>query len=121
MSKPKSILIKAAVAIAMAVTAYLALLSFPQPLFAYSFPRIISFSIPITIPKRRRRACPASAAAKLATSPLYSANQTYDIFICNARWRQRLFLTETTESEVLPHIHSPRTFSPQLEHRETTS
>ena len=30
---------------------------------------------------------------KLAKSPLYSAAQKHQIFICNARWRQRLFFT----------------------------
>jgi hypothetical protein len=29
--------------------------------------------------------------AKLATSPLYSARERHAAFICNARWRQRLF------------------------------
>ncbi len=31
--------------------------------------------------------------AKLATSPLYSAAQKHSVFICNARWRQRIFFT----------------------------
>lgn len=31
------------------------------------------------------------AQAKLTTSPLYSAEQNHQIFICNARWRQRIF------------------------------
>lgn len=31
--------------------------------------------------------------AKLAKSPLYSAEQHHSVFICNARWRQRLFFT----------------------------
>lgn len=31
--------------------------------------------------------------AKLATSPLYSAEQKHQVFICNARWRQRIFFT----------------------------
>lgn len=31
--------------------------------------------------------------AKLTTSPLYSAAQKHLVFICNARWRQRLFFT----------------------------
>lgn len=35
----------------------------------------------------------ALAEAKLARSPLYSAEQQHLIFICNARWRQRLFFT----------------------------
>ncbi len=33
------------------------------------------------------------AEAKLATSPLYSSLQNHQIFICNARWRQRFFFT----------------------------
>ena len=33
------------------------------------------------------------AEAKLATSPLYFPQQTHQIFICNARWRQRIFFT----------------------------
>ena len=33
------------------------------------------------------------AEAKLATSPLYSAAQKHQIFICNSRWRQRIFFT----------------------------
>lgn len=32
-------------------------------------------------------------AAKLTASPLYSAGQTHAVYICNARWRQRLFFT----------------------------
>jgi len=31
--------------------------------------------------------------AKLAKSPLYAAEQKHQIFICNARWRQRIFFT----------------------------
>lgn len=31
------------------------------------------------------------AEAKLAQSPLYSPEQKYEVFVCNAAWRQRLF------------------------------
>ena len=31
--------------------------------------------------------------AKLANSPLYAAEQKHLVFICNARWRQRIFFT----------------------------
>jgi len=33
------------------------------------------------------------AQAKLAASPLYSAQERHTAFICNARWRQRIFFT----------------------------
>ena len=33
------------------------------------------------------------AEAKLKTSPLFSSEQKHLVFICNARWRQRLFFT----------------------------
>ena len=33
------------------------------------------------------------AEAKLATSPLYTSEQNHQIFICNSRWRQRIFFT----------------------------
>ncbi|MBO0863348.1 MAG: hypothetical protein J2P21_33615 [Chloracidobacterium sp.] len=33
------------------------------------------------------------AEAKLAKSPLYVADQKHLVFICNERWRQRLFFT----------------------------
>jgi hypothetical protein len=35
------------------------------------------------------------AEAKLANSPLYSPAQNHQIFICNARWRQRIFFTHS--------------------------
>lgn len=35
----------------------------------------------------------ALAEAKLAQSPLYATSQKHLVFICNARWRQRLFFT----------------------------
>ncbi|MDX2043534.1 MAG: hypothetical protein SF097_20115 [Acidobacteriota bacterium] len=31
--------------------------------------------------------------AKLMTSPLYLAEQKHEVFVCNARWRQRIFFT----------------------------
>jgi hypothetical protein len=34
------------------------------------------------------------AEAKLAGSPLYSGQQVYNIYLCNARWRQMLFFNK---------------------------
>jgi hypothetical protein len=96
MSKPKSILIRTAVVIAMAVTAYLTLLGFPQPLFAYSLSADhLTLHSDQPFPKESAERVLQLAAAKLAASPLYSAHQTYDIFVCNARWRQRLLFNRS--------------------------
>jgi len=34
------------------------------------------------------------AQAKISRSPLYSTNTEYHVFVCNARWRQRLFFNK---------------------------
>ena len=51
------------------------------------------------------------AAATLAQSPLYSAQQKHQVFVCNAAWRQRLFFCTSTAWPELIIILSRRMFS----------
>jgi hypothetical protein len=70
----------------------LLLLNVPYPLFSTS----VSANN-LTLYSDRMFEAPAGqhvlelAAAKLAQSPLYSAQQKHQVFLCNATWRQRLF------------------------------
>jgi hypothetical protein len=70
------------------------LLSFPHPFFSTSAStkNLTLYSDQAFAPAAGQRVL-ALAEAKLAQSPLYSAQQTHLVFICNARWRQRLFFT----------------------------
>ena len=71
---------------------YLMLLCFPQPFFAYSATsgELTLYSDRPFEPERGKESLVA-AQAKLAASPLFSAEESHAIFICNARWRQMLF------------------------------
>jgi hypothetical protein len=75
--------------------AYCAILCFPSPFFHFSV-RANGLTL------HSDRALPADAAqhvlqrvqSKLATSPPYSRQSEYDIFLCNSRWRQRLYFNK---------------------------
>lgn len=70
------------------------LLNLPQPFFRSSI-RVKNLELysdqPFLIAAGERVL--EAADAKLARSPLYAPEQVHSVFICNARWRQRLFFT----------------------------
>jgi len=74
------------------LTAYWAFLCFPQPFFRTSVQanNLALYSDQSFAPEAGRKVLEA-VEAKLTASPLYSANDRHAAFICNARWRQRLF------------------------------
>jgi hypothetical protein len=75
--------------------AYSGLLCIPQPLFSFSVRAnslILHSDRPFAVPAAEHVL--KLVEAKLATSPLYSSAQEHDIFICNSRWRQRLFFNK---------------------------
>jgi hypothetical protein len=82
--------IGAAMVVAMALT--LLLLSAPQPFFHTSVSaRNLTLYSDRPFTQDAGRQALALVEAKLAKSPLYKAEQTHLIFICNERWRQRIF------------------------------
>jgi hypothetical protein len=88
-------LAKAGLALFGIVLAYVLLLRYPRPLFAYAT-SLDNFAL-----RSDRPFSPAAgrqvltlAQAKLIRSPLYSSQQRYSIFICNARWRQMIFFNK---------------------------
>ena len=86
-------LVLRAAAIAGGVLAcYWALLCFPQPFFHTSVQanNLTLYSDQSFPPEAGRRVLEA-VEAKLAASPLYSAHDQHAAFVCNSRWRQRLF------------------------------
>lgn len=90
----KKTLLKFLAAIAGVFAAILLLLSVPQPFFRSSVTakNLTLYSDQPFAPESGQRVLEL-ADAKLAQSPLYSAEQKHLVFICNARWRQRLFFT----------------------------
>lgn len=90
----KKTLLKFLAAIAGVFAAILLLLSVPQPFFRSSVTakNLTLYSDQSFAPELGQRVLEL-AEAKLAQSPLYSAEQKHLVFICNARWRQRLFFT----------------------------
>ncbi len=70
------------------------LLSVPQPFFdsSVSAKNLTLYSDQPFATEAGQRVL-QQVEAKLATSPLYSAEQTHQVFVCNARWRQRIFFT----------------------------
>jgi hypothetical protein len=71
---------------------YLALLCFPQPFFHWSVSAAnLTIYSDRPFSEADAKKLLETAQGKLATSPLYSSAQHHSIFICNARWRQRLF------------------------------
>ena len=90
----KKTLLKFLAAIAGVFATILLLLSVPQPFFRSSVTakNLTLYSDQPFAPESGQRVLEL-AEAKLAQSPLYSAEQKHLVFICNARWRQRLFFT----------------------------
>jgi hypothetical protein len=71
---------------------YWALLCFPQPFFRWSVSAAnLTLYSDQPFNEDEARKVLELTRTKLATSPLYSTEQRHRIFICNARWRQRLF------------------------------
>jgi hypothetical protein len=71
---------------------YWALLCFPQALFRSSVEanNLALYSDQPFEPLAGKRVL-ENVEAKLVASPLYSTREHHAAFICNARWRQRLF------------------------------
>src|SRR5215469_7613072 len=71
-----------------------ALFGYPQPLFHWSVgaANLTLYSDRAFDEEAGKRVL-EMARAKLSASPLYSADESHSAFICNARWRQRLFFT----------------------------
>lgn len=71
---------------------YWVLLCFPQPFFrsSVSANNLALYSDQPFSPEEGKKVL-ETVEAKLAASPLYSAGQHHSVFICNSRWRQRLF------------------------------
>ena len=90
----KKPLLKIAATIPLICAAILVLLTFPQPLFptSVSAKNLTLYSDQPFAPASGQQVLEL-VEAKLANSPLYSAAQKHLVFICNARWRQRLFFT----------------------------
>ncbi|MFN0108651.1 MAG: hypothetical protein ACKVZH_07330 [Blastocatellia bacterium] len=76
------------------VAAIALLLSAPQPFFASSVSakNLTLYSDQPFVSEAGQRVLQL-VEAKLATSPLYLAEQKHQVFVCNARWRQRIFFT----------------------------
>ena len=75
-----------------ALLLYFALLCYPQSFFAQSIEHqnLILYSDHPFNPEAGAQVL-ALAYQKLSASPLFSAKDHYSIFVCHARWRQRLF------------------------------
>lgn len=90
----KKTLLKLLAAVVGVFAAILLLLNLPQPFFgtSVSAKNLTLYSDnPFTQESGQRIL--DLVEAKLAKSPLYSAEQKHLVFVCNARWRQRLFFT----------------------------
>jgi hypothetical protein len=72
--------------------AYVLMLGHPQPLFAHSV-RVGNLELHSDRPfeEAAGRDVLGRVAAKLAASPLDAPDTTHHVFLCNARWRYRLF------------------------------
>lgn len=90
----KKLWLKIGVAIVAIIVLIGILLNAPQPFFhtSVSAKNLTLYSDQAFTSESGQRVL-ALAEAKLATSPLYSATQKHLVFVCNARWRQRLFFT----------------------------
>jgi hypothetical protein len=92
--------------------AYALLLCLPGPFFSHS---VRAHSLILhsdrTFSEPAARHILELAEAKLATSPLYSSDHDQHIYICNARWRQRLFFNrDYGVGGVAPYPVSPHVF-----------
>jgi hypothetical protein len=88
----KTLLLRFAAASAAVFAIYLILLCFPQKFFG-SAVRANNLALYSDQPFSdvAGQQVLELTAAKLSASPLYTARQSHAVFICNARWRQRLF------------------------------
>jgi len=84
--------LRVAAIVAGAIILYWMLLCFPQPFFRSSVQasNLALYSDQSFDPEAGQRILEA-VEAKLAASPLYCSQDRHSAFICNARWRQRLF------------------------------
>lgn len=88
--------IRAVATVLVGFSLYLALLCFPQPFFRWSVSAAnLTLYSDQPFSEEEAKKVLEIAQAKLEASPLYSAQQHHSIFICNARWRQRLFFNRT--------------------------
>jgi hypothetical protein len=92
MKFPRKILLKIGAAILGMVALILLLLSVPQPFFTTSVnaKNLKLYSDQPFAPTAGQHVLEL-AEARLATSPIYFAEQNHHVFICNTRWRQRIF------------------------------
>ena len=90
----KKTLLKIITAIVGVFAVIFAVLSLPQPFFhtSVSAKNLTLYSDQPFAPSSGQQVLQL-VEAKLTKSPLYSAEQKHLVFICNARWRQRLFFT----------------------------
>ncbi len=90
----KKLLLKIGAAMVAIVALLLVLLNVPQPFFhaSVSAKNLTMYSDKSFAPEAGQQVLQL-VEAKLTKSPLYSAEQKHLVFICNARWRQRLFFT----------------------------
>lgn len=94
MAYRKKLLLKIVAGLVGIVAAIALLLSVPQPFFdsSVSAKNLTLYSDQPFATEAGQRVL-QQVEAKLATSPLYSAEQKHQVFVCNARWRQRIFFT----------------------------
>ena len=79
----------------MVIALWVTLICFPQPLFSTTLRSghlILHSDQPI--PEAAGTHVLRLAEAKLAKSPLWTGQRDYDIYICNARWRQVIFFNK---------------------------
>jgi len=76
------------------IASIMLLLCFPQALFAHSI-KVGELTLYSDRPFAEQAGTKVLtiAAAKLSASPLYVGEQSHAVFVCNERWRQRLFFT----------------------------
>ena len=71
---------------------YATLLCFPQPFFRFSArAESLVLRSDAPFPDAAAKHVLELATKKLARSPLYSGSGPYNVLVCNARWRQKLF------------------------------
>lgn len=94
MTYRKKLLLKIVAGLVGIAAAIALVLSVPQPFFgsSVSAKNLTLYSDQPFATEAGQRVL-QQVEAKLATSPLYSAEQKHQVFVCNARWRQRIFFT----------------------------
>jgi hypothetical protein len=88
----KKLSLRIAATVVLVFAFYLALLCFPQSFFSVSVSanNLTLYSDQSFSPEAGKKVLEI-VQAKLEASPLFSLEQHHTAFICNARWRQRLF------------------------------